>query len=1009
MAQPAQNTIQWIDWWVKQQLTRDQIPGPESLVQIQTYMTLTQPEQLDGWKVCRTSGNANDCMIHSLLIELSQTFQRLPPEVRDRIARTYRTTVFANINDVNRDRAQRNAFLEDPDLLAFGNYYNINILAYIPTNSEFQFVSNGKVDAVGRDAPCIIIHYNGANHYSAMLASNNNPFIEYDVASELAYDYTRKPTNLYCEYAVESLIEYERNQKKVIERRFPDGATYEGYKFCNALRLVNSNVDAFIGPGGTSWDALLLQPNAGAIEIAEDAFLTPEQGQAREQYLAAARQRAPLPGSASGPSYSGPRIGSSIPGRTSSFGPDFPDFDSDDDEPIILTNTLGTPAEQQQEKVQKSFEQTATGLALIQLRDHAIVTLNKLENFKWFFGSDIPKDCEVLKTGKFDKKIADRLKQFEDVNRSDGSPRGGGLLQKLYCGLTGAPNCPDVPSDLKAQITILLKSPEICNLANVELMLEQTKKIQTDAEEFIDGDKVDPIRNPSKWRSLLKKTKLKPAALTELIKLLIGPNKLSALQKAATYILPQDRESLLRFENVETTKYLKEFLTTYKLGGFPIQIAFDFDSVYIDDAFVKDIPQQEALKREEREFDFLNGKQFVKSMVKSMSFPTTFSLATEFVGTKLNQELVSTKEGDYYVTQKIPFLYESSQVFLSREITETVDRFEAFDKTPTDGATLSRVSLPLYIIFSCQKRKKGKDGNYLKKDGHFIYDSFHTSIIFLCDGKIYTVGYGSDPVFDEENKDTDTKIQYMNKISAFLKKQIPALANVQVLGTGFLYSPDSLNIDEDDYNYSIIDIGILKKSHVNRVNKVFAMIKRMRAITMVVDKEDKSGKSVTVEQMSAQTRCVYSRLGSKYLQNFQFSSQLMNCSSFVEAIFYDRIDCTTSLFYSDPNACKSKNFKDKIGPNGKPYPSVSALVQTIFTSYFEESTTLDSFKKLVGYVPDVPEPVSLFNKVYNFITPPPPPPLAEGGNPEIKPEIKLKKRRKHKRPKNSTAKKSSNK
>ena len=259
MDQPQINSIAWIDLWVIQQVQQVvppmPVPVPGSLVIIQTYMTLAQPEQLNGWKVCQTSGNANDCMIHSLLIELSTTFQRLSPGIRNTIARTYRTTVFAYIPHVNQDRAIGQDFLEDPDLLAFGNYYNINILAYIPTNGQFEFVSSDK-----QGQPCIIIHYNGYNHYSAMLFHDNSPFIDYGVASTLAIQFESHPTDLYCEYAEGSEITYNEQPKKVIERRFPADPTYAGYKFCNALRVVNPDVDAFIGDGGTTWDALLSHP-----------------------------------------------------------------------------------------------------------------------------------------------------------------------------------------------------------------------------------------------------------------------------------------------------------------------------------------------------------------------------------------------------------------------------------------------------------------------------------------------------------------------------------------------------------------------------------------------------------------------------------------------------------------------------------------------------------------------------------------------------------------------------
>jgi hypothetical protein len=180
---------------------------------------------------------------------------------------------------------------------------------------------------------------------------------------------------------------------------------------------------------------------------------------------------------------------------------------------------------------------------------------------------------------------------------------------------------------------------------------------------------------------------------------------------------------------------------------------------------------------------------------------------------------------------------------------------------------------------------------------------------------------------------------------------------------------------------------------------------------------DNEPRNITVERFSGQTMCVYSRLASRYNHYFPVASQFMNCSSFVEAVFYDSIDCTTTGLYSDPNVCRKKT---------EPYASGEAKktrISTILNSYFGDGTLRD-FEKLVNYTSKAPLKTSdrtwlqlakenigtictvggicalgaavVAGKVTGIW----------GGENE---EIKLKKRRKHKRPKNATARKSSNK
>lgn len=1029
MAQPAKKNTDWIDWWVRQQVQQVDppvpVPGP---VLIKTYMTLTQPPQLNEWKVCQTSGNANDCMIHSLLIELSSTFQRLPPEVRNDIARTYRTTEFATIPDVDKDRANSEDFLEDRDLLAFGNYYNINILAYIPTNSEFQFVSSGKK---GR---CIIIHYNGYNHYSAMLAVDNSPFINIDIAEQLVEQFKKKPTDLYCEYAVDSLIEYRGQQKKVLERRFPqEDLAVNGTKFCNALRVVNRGVVAFIGPGGTTWEQI--DPADGKEEISETDFLTPEQREARQQY--AARQRAPPPGSAKGPSFS-PSFG--LLGRAGSF-----DAFPDEETKLILETELKSPKQQEEKpKIDMTLQ------ALRGMKEIAAAKLKKLEFVQWFFDSGLPLDCEKLKQNKvLQANINKRLGEFETLN----------LLDKLYEGIFLGENSGSGDAKTKKQelLKFFTSSPEmeeLCKLAKLDLVLNNVSKfyevarqpkyaVLFDDEDFEKGQFIQPPQG-AEWNNLLKELqkrfKYTRANVVALLPYLEGSNALLAYRKAATLnivdFVPGPIPPSKQISNLTPTKWLRELLTTYRMPGFPIQIAIDFEREDISDAFVKDISEQAAKAALKEDYSFLNGKEFVKNMITNRNIPTTFKLAPEFAGTDLNEKRESSPEGAYFVTQKIPLLEENAPVFISREITEEVDNFERLDKNPEefDQMSLSQVSVPIFIIFSCLKRKKlsrtkiwqtlmtkkGKptpenqaeidifiaaltDKNLLyekNEANEFIYEPFHTSIIILCNGKIYTMGYGSDPFYDAEQasaKDGDAKIKYLKKMEGTIKN-ITGLRDLQILGTGFIYSPDSLSIEDEELNYRIVDAGILKKSNIVRLNKILATVKQTRAITMVIG-EAKDERIVTVEQLSCQTMCIYSRLASRYTQTLPFASQLMNCSSFVELGFPERINCTAPLGYSDPDACISKKF-------GKNVP-----IGEIFDLYFAPDTTIGAFKTKVGYDSDVPESAILFNKILKrvatvstswFIS-------NKNATGEEGGALKLKNRKKQKRPKNTTARKSSNK
>jgi hypothetical protein len=238
---PERNTIPYIDYWVSTEARKRkfQIDGGDK---IDVAFTIPQPP-LQNYIVYKTSGNENDCMIHSLLIDLSPTFRKLGPdddittskENRDTIARLFRTSVFANIPGVNNARALGNGFLEDGDMLAFGNYYSINILVYNTGNRSSQLVTNRF-----RDLQCIMIQYNGINHYSAMSTPEGSFFITYDKAEGFARsNYENIDNIVYCEYSKDEIINYEGQSWIVDQRLIPDDS-YGRVIPCNKIRIRNN-------------------------------------------------------------------------------------------------------------------------------------------------------------------------------------------------------------------------------------------------------------------------------------------------------------------------------------------------------------------------------------------------------------------------------------------------------------------------------------------------------------------------------------------------------------------------------------------------------------------------------------------------------------------------------------------------------------------------------------------------------------------------------------------------
>jgi hypothetical protein len=977
------------------------------------------------FQIYETIGDGT-CMVHALLMVCSPTYRRLNEANRGTVGINFRQTFFKNI------------------VMCY--YSNAKTMVNVVDDKDANIVDEDGAPIMEeklvqlQDLEGIVLENEDERKgFLKTLIEDPAKFLDVQYLLPICYFYEI------------NILVYRTGGQQWSLGIFPDG---QGPNSCYIIN--HDGVNHFSGMSCTldGGDRSFTIPYVVGNAIKENRTVQfpqlREEAQLRKQALAEARANRPL-ASSFYPSF-GP-----LTGRAGSF-----DAFPDDDTKLILETELESIKQQELQQEKPKIDPTLE--ALRDLSKDAEAKLKKLEFVQWFFDSGLPLDCENLKNNKLNGNINKRLGEFVEL----------GLLDKLYDGIFFKNNkkrergeeSPRVAvidaKEKKEQLLSFFKtSPEmveLCKLAKLDLVLNNVSKFNEVAKQPKYADLFDEreqfIQPPAGplWNNLLKELqkrfKYTRANVITLLPYLNGSNALLAYRKAATLNIGEVTVGPIppskQISNLEATKWLREVLTTYRMPGFPIQIAIDFEREDINDAFVKDIPEDAQKAALKEDYSFLNGKEFVKNMVTNRSTPTTFKLADEFAGDELTQKLVKSEEGEeaYFETQKIPFLEENARVFISREITEEVENFERLNKNPEnfDKMLLSQVSVPIFIIFSCLKRKKlsrtkiwqklmtrqGKpvqaeidtfmaaltDKNLLyekkvnekTKEAEFIFEAFHTSIIILCNGKIYTMGYGSDPFYDAEQKDKDAKIKYLKKMEGVIKK-VTGLRDVQILGTGFIYSPDSLSIEDEGLNYRIVDAGILKKSNIVRLNKILATVKQTRAVTMVIGKAtDKDERVVTVEQLSCQTMCIYSRLATRYTQGLPFASQLMNCSSFVELGFPERIDCTAALGYSDPNACISRKFGENV-PIGD-----------IFDAYFKPKTTIGAFKEMVHYDSDVPTSVRLFNKVLKRVSTvsapwftdskasvPPPGAMEEGG------ALKLKNRKKQKRPKNTTARKSSNK
>lgn len=136
----------------------------------------------------QTSGNLNDCLIHSILTCVSEDFRRLKDKIdKDTIASAFRREILPNINGMsesNKQLLKSSLFLDDRIIESINAFYTIKIIAINENrNKDLDFINLYFVDRNSNDI--FLIHNSNNIHFTAIKFKDS-----YNVSQTL-FDYLK--------------------------------------------------------------------------------------------------------------------------------------------------------------------------------------------------------------------------------------------------------------------------------------------------------------------------------------------------------------------------------------------------------------------------------------------------------------------------------------------------------------------------------------------------------------------------------------------------------------------------------------------------------------------------------------------------------------------------------------------------------------------------------------------------------------------------------------------------
>jgi hypothetical protein len=175
--------------------------------------------------IMKTSGNQSDCLIHSILIDISEDFRRLTIEHRNVIAFFFRKIVFPlipNITSNSKNRLLTNPtlingdlYLELDELDQIAQYYGLNFM--LITNNEINHIPIVAVN----NTPYFIIN-NRSGHFSAVKVNN-----KYDIPFDLGQSFLQAEaeTEINCKFHIGNKIQNKEKKDEILnveDRKFND-------------------------------------------------------------------------------------------------------------------------------------------------------------------------------------------------------------------------------------------------------------------------------------------------------------------------------------------------------------------------------------------------------------------------------------------------------------------------------------------------------------------------------------------------------------------------------------------------------------------------------------------------------------------------------------------------------------------------------------------------------------------------------------------------------------------
>ena len=266
----------------------------------------------------------------------------------------------------------------------------------------------------------------------------------------------------------------------------------------------------------------------------------------------------------------------------------------------------------------------------------------------------------------------------------------------------------------------------------------------------------------------------------------------------------------------------------------------------------------------------------------------------------LAENLLETDPDDPQSINMFEIATNINGVMLRPEITEAVINFEQ----GTTSESFNKSDIPLYFVVIVGGEQRGH----------------HVVLYILHNNHAYTIGLG----YYDKTLGKHAKIQ----------EALESIRSDAYFKASALYSPDHVLVLDRERNYanSIVDIGILRRHHIDTLQRYLLQVKNIHVSYSY--EEDLETLKLASTLMTG-TKPIYSKISNTFLVD-----NYANCTSFISHIF-PHISCKwirflTTLQPDIPNFCRTRP------------PITKNDIDTIFQYFLDENP--ESTQQLIQYL-----------------------------------------------------------